>query len=159
MNKKYALLAVPILGLFLMCSVMAFDYSVRGTDVIKLYSTDYKVDISLWHNDGREPTCYTPLRCSNGINPQGQGTIQIKSLTKGFYYTLNLNLNEQETTAIGNQVFVKTEATGTFWVKGMKPQSVKIPLQYVYNTELKTVSLDVAGSDDYIAIPVESAKK
>lgn len=152
MNKKYAIFSIPLLGLFLICSVMAFDYSIRGNDIINKYGNNYSIDVSLWHSDGKPVTCYKPNWCSNGISSQGKGSIQISSLDKGFDYKVNLHLDEYHVNFIDGRAYVNSIAKGTYWFKGIIPQRIEMPITYIYDKNTNRVSIIVYGES--IEVPV-----
>ena len=145
MNKKYMLLAIPILGLFLMCSVMASDFSITGDRNTQVTLYTERISFDAWHSDGRAVEL-NPVtnKWSRGLEPQGKGSFMYSYDLNNSYgdyrKVINLKLKEVSSSEFGNWVYSSNKATGTYWIKGSMPLQLKdIVFNYRYNKLTKIV--------------------
>jgi len=146
MNKKYLVVA-PLLGLLLICSVLASDYSITGDREDNNVYRIERVSFDSWHNDGRD-SVFNPVtnKGSKGLLPQGRGSFMYSYTMNNSYgdyrKVITLNLIEEYSYDYGNWIYSYNTATGTYWVKGSAPIRLKdVVIDYWYNKETGRVSI------------------
>jgi|SRR3990167_878345 len=146
---KKQLIFAGILSLFLINSVLAIDsFSIRGDKEFAEDGINYKVHFSLWHSPGKSPSLRIPKNLnslSNGISPQGQGSLEILAYNQYFRGILNLKFKETSSWTQGTKVYIKGIATGTIWVKGYSPIKVSFEVLYIYNTSTGKVDIQIVN--------------